>query len=96
MLYGALAVGLVAAHGVDSLPNVGRTMAAHRGISPAIDSHLDVRGRGYDGQFFLAIALDPVKARHYVDAPQYRYSHILYPMLARAVALGRTRGSRRR
>ena len=64
-------------------------MAAHRGISPAIDAHLDVRGRGYDGQFFLAIALDPVRARHYVDAPQYRYSHILYPMLARALALGR-------
>ena len=64
-------------------------MAAQRGISPAIDAHLDVRGRGYDGQFFLAIALDPARARHYVDAPQYRYSHILYPMLARAVALGR-------
>ncbi|MGZ4401062.1 MAG: hypothetical protein ACXVYM_09345, partial [Gaiellaceae bacterium] len=89
VLYGALAAGLVAAHGVDSLPNVGRALATHRGISPAIDSHLDVRGRGYDGQFFLAIALDPARARHYVDVPQYRYSHILYPMLARAVALGR-------
>jgi hypothetical protein len=90
VLYSAFAAALVAAHGVDSLPNVGRAMASHRGLSPAIDAHLQVRGKGYDGQFFLAIALDPVKARHYVDAPGYRYSHILYPMLARAIAFGRS------
>jgi len=44
--------------------------------------------RGYDGQFALFIALDPVHARSVIDAPAYRYSHILYPALARTVALG--------
>jgi hypothetical protein len=44
---------------------------------------------GYDGQFALFIALDPVGARTVLDDPAYRYSHILYPMLARAVALDR-------
>lgn len=43
---------------------------------------------GYDGQFCYYIALDPVHARFYVDVPGYRYGRILYPMLARLVALG--------
>ena len=43
---------------------------------------------GYDGQFCYYIALDPVNARFYVDVPGYRYGRILYPMLARLVALG--------
>jgi hypothetical protein len=50
---------------------------------------------GYDGQFAYFIALDPVHARDYLDTqspgsagPDYRYTRILYPMLARALALG--------
>jgi hypothetical protein len=43
---------------------------------------------GYDGQFFYFIALDPIHARYYVDDPAYRYTKILYPMLARVLALG--------
>jgi hypothetical protein len=50
---------------------------------------------GYDGQFAYFIALDPVHARDYLDTnspgsagPDYRYTRILYPMLARAIALG--------
>jgi hypothetical protein len=43
---------------------------------------------GYDGQFALFIAVDPLGARGALDAPAYRYSHILYPMLARGAALG--------
>lgn len=43
--------------------------------------------RGYDGQFALFIALDPFEARAVLDRPAYRYSHILYAALARAVAL---------
>jgi hypothetical protein len=42
---------------------------------------------GYDGQFYYFIALDPTRARHYIDAPPYRYERILYPMLARFAAL---------
>lgn len=50
---------------------------------------------GYDGQFAYFIALDPVHARDYLDTqspgsagPDYRYTRILYPMLARTLALG--------
>ncbi len=43
---------------------------------------------GYDGQFCYFIAVDPVHARYYVDSPVYRYMRILYPMLARMLALG--------
>jgi len=45
---------------------------------------------GYDGQFFYFIALDPkpssVTAK--LDVPAYRFQRILYPLIARAVALG--------
>ena len=44
---------------------------------------------GYDGQFFYYLALDPVNARYYMDVSTYRYTRILYPMLARVLALGR-------
>jgi hypothetical protein len=46
---------------------------------------------GYDGQFNYYIARDPDPARvaPFLDAPAYRYQHILYPLLARALALGR-------
>lgn len=52
--------------------------------------YLYARNRvGYDGQFFYFIAADPIHARAYVDNAPYRYTKILYPMLARALALGR-------
>ncbi|HEY8767308.1 MAG TPA: hypothetical protein VIP09_08615 [Dehalococcoidia bacterium] len=44
---------------------------------------------GYDGQFYYYIAMDPANARYYFDQPTYRYTRILYPMLARVLALGR-------
>jgi hypothetical protein len=44
---------------------------------------------GYDGQFAYYIARDPVGARPYLGAnPSYRYQRIIYPMLARLLALG--------
>jgi hypothetical protein len=43
---------------------------------------------GYDGQFFYQIARDPANAWTLVDVPAYRYQRILYPLLARAFALG--------
>jgi hypothetical protein len=42
----------------------------------------------YDSQFFYYMALDPVNARYYMDANTYRYTRILYPMVARVLALG--------
>jgi hypothetical protein len=43
---------------------------------------------GYDGQFYYYIALDPVQARPHIDNPAYRYTRILYPIVARLLAFG--------
>jgi len=45
---------------------------------------------GYDGQFSYFIALDPRPAvvREHLDVAAYRYQRILYPLLARLLALG--------
>jgi hypothetical protein len=43
---------------------------------------------GYDGQFAYYIARDPLHAWRLMDVPTYRYQRILYPMLARLLALG--------
>ena len=45
-------------------------------------------GYGYDGQWYYYIALDPVHAPDYMDLPAFRYTRVLYPMVARAAALG--------
>jgi hypothetical protein len=44
---------------------------------------------GYDGQFAYQIAIRPLGATPHLDVPAYRYQRILYPMLARLLALGR-------
>ncbi len=47
--------------------------------------------RGYDGQFFLYIARDPLifgESPRHIDIPAYRYGRILYPVLAGLLALG--------
>ena len=43
---------------------------------------------GYDGQQAYALALDPRHAAQQLDRPAYRAMRIVYPMLARALALG--------
>ncbi len=45
---------------------------------------------GYDGQFAYFIALDPRPAstEGHLDVPAYRYQRLLYPLLARLLALG--------
>jgi len=47
---------------------------------------------GYDGQFnyYLALNPNPQQVRPHLDVPAYRYQHILYPLLARILALGNT------
>src|SRR5256714_7810765 len=47
-------------------------------------------GTGFDGQLYYYIALDPAKARYYIDSGEVglRYERILYPLTARALALG--------
>jgi hypothetical protein len=52
---------------------------------------LDPSGsEGYDGQFnyFIAVDPNPRDAAPHLDVPAYRYQHILYPLLARWLALG--------
>ena len=81
----------VAHHPAVSLAHVGIEFKRHEGTSAAISRlHGDQSDYfGYDGQFFLYIALDPIRARSYLDVPAYRYSRPLYPLAARALALGR-------
>ncbi len=43
--------------------------------------------RGYDGQFAYYIARDGANAVPYIDGPSLRYQRILYPLLARLLAL---------
>ncbi len=62
------------------------------GASPVIQQDLTrVSPSGYygfDGQFCYFIAMDPLHAAPYIDAPALRYERILYPLAARALALG--------
>ncbi|MGD8814014.1 MAG: hypothetical protein PVI78_06015 [Anaerolineales bacterium] len=46
--------------------------------------------QGYDGQFAYYIAIDPNpdEVASKLDVPAYRYQRILYPLLARGLALG--------
>jgi hypothetical protein len=79
-------------HPVVSLAHVGAQFQRQGGgrsdpiarLHPVTDNTV-----GYDGQFFLYIALDPIRARSYLDEPAYRYARPAYPLAARALALGR-------
>lgn len=51
-------------------------------------NHDAPNGVGYDGQFSYYMALDPTRARHYMDDPPYRYGRVLYPAAAWALAAG--------
>ena len=51
-------------------------------------SYHNVGETGYDGEFFYYLALDPINAHAYMDFSTYRYTRVLYPMLARLLALG--------
>jgi hypothetical protein len=46
---------------------------------------------GYDGQFAYQIARDPMGASRFLDVPAYRYQRLLYPLMARALAMGQQR-----
>jgi hypothetical protein len=71
---------------------LGRHFVQQSDVSPVIRLDPDYRypaGEiGYDGEFVYFIALDPANARYYTDAPSYRYTRIVYPLLARLLALG--------
>jgi len=71
---------------------IGRQFVTQSHASQVIrldPSYPNVSEIGYDGQFFYYLALDPANARFYMDVSTYRYTRILYPMVARMLALGR-------
>ena len=78
-------------HSIESVAHVGSRFQQQGHGSRAIDGLAGVPTEviGYDGQFFYFIALDPTGARTYLDHPSYRYSRPVYPLAARALALGR-------
>jgi hypothetical protein len=95
IVWGIWAAAVISRGDVDDLPRVGITFLDQgAGSSAEIDALRPnaTRRFGYDGQFFLFIALDPTGARPYIDEPPYRYARIVYPLLARATALGRPGG----
>ena len=76
---------------------IGWVLAAHGGNPLALADIGTKYGipdpsgsEGYDGQFNYFIALDPSpqSVAPHLDVPAYRYQHILYPLLARILALG--------
>ena len=87
------AAWFAAHHDLVELARVGSEFQSRAaGTSGPIDDlRADTVGEtGYDGQFFLFIALDPRHAHASADEPAYRYSRILYPLTARALAGGRS------
>jgi len=80
-------------HDVRDFIHMGRTYVAPPRVRALFKLdpkyHYTVQTNGYDGQFAYYIALAPVGARMHVDRVNYRYTRILYPLLARALSLGR-------
>jgi hypothetical protein len=89
VVYAALVGTIVRIDGVQGVIRVGRVAVARSSRSPRISSLRWLNTRGYDGQYAYFIALDPLRARYYLDEPAYRYSRIGYPALAWALAAGR-------
>lgn len=78
-------------HRMTDFAFIGQQFVDRSSTSPAIEAdraHIQSEW-GYDGQFFLYIAQDPSGAPPYIDDASYRYGRIVYPMLARGLALGR-------
>jgi hypothetical protein len=89
--FGAYAIAGYSAHDLILISKKYATQS-HKSSAITYEPHryrYTVNTTGYDGEFFYFIATDPVNARYYVDFPSYRYTKILYPMLARGLALGR-------
>jgi hypothetical protein len=93
LLYGAVIAARITAHQFDASFFV---TAGYAFCQPAMvpDGLRVDTVSGYDGQFYYRIALDPWTTARTVhgitiDYPPYREQRILYPLLARALALAR-------
>jgi len=88
-----LAAVFASGRDVRDFVHMGQRFAFASGAPPIIARdphyHYAVKDDGYDGQFSYYIALAPVDARLHLDRVNYRYTRILYPMLARVMSIGR-------
>lgn len=57
-------------------------------IGTRFDPGIPDGSMGYDGQFSYQIAVSPIESVARLDVPAYRLQRILYPLLARILALG--------
>lgn len=92
VFYAVLVSSRIEQHGVRWFVHLGRQFltASTRSdvITPALGAQSPV---GYDGQYYYALAADPVHARYYMPGSAgYVYSRVFYPAAARAVSLGST------
>lgn len=60
----------------------------HHQVGPEILDNPVGQDMRYDGYYFREIAVNPLAAAPNLDLPAFRYQRIIYPMLARALALG--------
>lgn len=93
LFYLALVIGTLlffGNHDLRDFAGIGKLFFINRTASSIIvlDPSFNYNPVGYDGQFAYFIALDPPLAHYYMDLDSYRYTRILYPLLARGLALG--------
>ncbi len=75
--------------GANEFAHIGHKFLFQSTTSSVIKPSLGSQSRiGFDGQFYLFLALDPRHAKDYMDMPAYRYSRIGYPILARGMSGG--------
>ena len=79
-------------HHPERLADIGaHFLAQGRGQSETIDRLRGVAhpGLGYDGQFFVFMAFDLLRAPAYLDKQHYRMNRVGFPATATAVSGGR-------
>lgn len=90
--YSPFLVARLSEHDAYWLVHVGRQMLEANDSSTVITPALGWQSEvGYDGQYYYALAVDPTHAPDYMPAspgPAYYSSRVLYPLLARALAVG--------
>ena len=88
--YSILVSARIEQHGVRWFVHLGSQFLATSTRSDVITPSLGAQSPiGYDGQYYYALAADPVHARYYMPGSAgYVYSRVLYPAAARAVSLG--------
>lgn len=90
VFYAVLVSARIEQHGVRWFVHFGDRFLSTSTRSAVITPSLGAQSTiGYDGQFYYALAADPVNARYYMPGRAgYVYSRVLYPATARAVSLG--------